>query len=61
MVPPATGDDEARTKGCAAALINLMENVGLLEYERQPLSATGLSTYIPTFTLAQVDHVVFPT
>ena len=48
MVPPATGDDEARTKGCAAALINLMENVGLLEYERQPLSATGLSTYIPT-------------
>jgi hypothetical protein len=34
MVPPATGDDEAGTKGYAAALIKLMANVGLLEYER---------------------------
>ena len=53
MVPPATGDDEARTKGYhAAALIKLMGNVGLLEYERKPSSAIGSSTYTPTFTLA---------
>jgi hypothetical protein len=52
MVPPATGDNEARTKGYGAALIKLMANVGLLEYERQPSSAIGSSTYTPTFTLA---------